>query len=138
MDDKRLTDKWLRDLEGKTHKLVDQRANGKHERVKIAILDSGIDGSLEVFQNARTRINGIKSWVSQIMNYQSAGGIQRSVLKECQDDIGHGTHLTALILRVCPWARVYIARIVDAQGPKQELVAEVIVSVHRKIPSSLV
>ena len=45
------------------------------------------------------------------------GGISAGVLKDkCKDDNGHGTHAAALLLKVDPWAQLYVARIAEGDG----------------------
>lgn len=45
------------------------------------------------------------------------GGISSKVLRDkCVDDNGHGTHAAALLLKVDPWAQLYVARIAEEDG----------------------
>ena len=72
-------------------------------RVRIAILDTGIDEEHEIFQELRQvgRIQG--------------NGFPSSLLP-FEDKDGHGTHNTSVLLRTAPSAELFIARIFDNQG----------------------
>ena len=105
---------WLCDLEQRTHGLVGRSRNSSHQNVKIALLDSGIDGTHRFFQTRRTRIKAYKSWVAEPVDESTVGGLSRRILaRSCRDVNGHGTHKAALILRVAPWADLYIGRVVE-------------------------
>ena len=107
-------ERWLCDLEEKTHGLVERSRNSSHTNVKIALLDSGIDGTHSCFQKRRTRIKAFKSWVDELVDESTIGGLSRRMLaRSCRDVNGHGTHKAALILRVAPWADLYVGRVVD-------------------------
>ena len=68
----------------------------KDDRVKIAILDSGIDLNENYIVMNRDRIK-YRSFVS------GEEGIE--------DLIGHGTHTAALLLKVAPNSNIFVARI---------------------------
>lgn len=107
-------ERWLCDLEERTHELVGRGRKSSHPNVKIALLDSGIDGTHKAFQTRRTRIKGFKSWVAEPVDEFTIEGLSRHTLdKSCRDGTGHGTHKAALILRVAPWADLYIGRVVE-------------------------
>ena len=108
------TERWLRELEERTHRLVGRNRNSSHANVKIALLDSGIDGTHGFFQTRRTRIKAFKSWVAELVDESMVEGLSRRILaRSCRDVNGHGTHKAALILRVAPWADLYIGRVVE-------------------------
>ncbi|KAL8789344.1 MAG: hypothetical protein Q9195_006871 [Heterodermia aff. obscurata] len=107
-------ERWLCDLEERTHELVGRNRNSSHSSVKIALLDSGIDGTHSVFHTRRTRIKAFKSWVAEKVDEFTVEGLSKRILDiSCRDINGHGTHKAALILRVAPWADLYIGRVVE-------------------------
>lgn len=120
------SDQWLAEFEAKVHSLVGGKADSNQKRVRIAIIDSGLDGTLHEFQLRWTRIKGYKSWVHPQRQAYSPTGLRKSfLLDDCGDEVGHGTHLAALILRLHPWADLYVARVTDSRYPNPLLVAEV-------------
>lgn len=72
-------------------------------RVKIAILDTGIDLEHPDMEACEGRIKSVRSWVDGKNGEEedSAGG----------DESGHGTHTTGIILDVAPDADIYVARV---------------------------
>ena len=66
------------------------------EKVKVAVINTGIDMSHFVPKEACGRVKQVKSWVKA----EDAG-----------DSHGAGTHAAALILKVAPAAEIYVARI---------------------------
>lgn len=84
-------------------------------RVKIAILDSGYTPDDPMIQDLLPRIKETRTW--------SKDG------NPAIDHIGHGTHITALLLRVVPFADIYIGQIARLKATNEEhcrSVAEVI------------
>ena len=122
------SERWLCHLEEKTHKLVGRSRTPFHANVKIALLDSGIDGKHGVFLTRRTRIKAFKSWVAEPVDEFAVEGLsKRTLARSCYDMSGHGTHKAALILRVAPWADLYIGRVVEG---KRNLEADNVASVR--------
>lgn len=78
-------------------------------RVKIAILDTGIDLRHDTFkgQFANGRIKKVEDFVQ-------IGGTGTDVH-------GHGTHCAALLRKVAPEADIYVARVAVGRGSKSEL-----------------
>ncbi|KAF4870778.1 Subtilisin DY [Colletotrichum siamense] len=80
-------------------------------RIKIAILDSGIELSPEQRQlyDFEPRIK-YKSWVDGHA--------------DCRDDVGHGTHLAILLRKVAPNAEIHMARVFKSRpkGDKSALI----------------
>ena len=78
-------------------------------RVRVAILDSGIDMANPHIKEKSTRIRKCRSFVNK--------------LKQDEDSFGHGTYTANLLLTVAPFADLYIARVcngaelVDATAP---------------------
>ncbi|KAL1637946.1 hypothetical protein SLS56_000503 [Neofusicoccum ribis] len=101
------SDRFFKNLEDKTHSLLDKYKdrmkdmNKDRKRVKIAILDTGIarnPSSVEpqVIADAKARIKF---------------GRPLETLSPREDENGHGTHCAGLLLRVCPYAEVHVYRI---------------------------
>lgn len=88
-------------------------------RVKIAILDSGIDLSAE-HQEHYDNEPKIQYW----------SGIDED--DKQRDDVGHGTHLTILLRKIAPRAAVHVARVFKKK-PKGNKSAELIAKVSSKL-----
>ena len=120
---------WIEELERRSQELLstlDKRSG--FEPTRIAILDTGIDGTHASF--ASKRIRAYKSWVSPEQDAESGIGFQaRKIRGMCIDADGHGTHATDLLLRVDPQALVYVARVAEDRLPSAEIAAEV--NIHR-------
>lgn len=88
-------------------------------RVKVAVLDTGIDWNDSYIRGAKERIKGCKNWAD---DRQEDEGQQ-----EVHDTSGHGTHVTALLLRTAPEALIYVSRVADQNGDmvSAEKIAEV-------------
>ncbi len=78
-------------------------------RVKIAILDTGIDLRHDAFKDQYP--NGR---VKKVEDFVRIGGTGADVH-------GHGTHCAALLRKVAPEADIYIARVAVGRGNKSEL-----------------
>ena len=74
--------------------------------MKVAILDTGVDRSDRIIQNAIR--NGL-------INENDCRGFPAS-LKPLEDAYGHGTHCASVILRTAPLITLYVARIADDFG----------------------
>lgn len=79
--------------------------------MRIAILDTGVDASHEAIARQRTQLRDVRSFV------------QGS--DETDDTHGHGTHGTALMLRLVPRARIYVGRITVNSKPDPDAVVKV-------------
>ncbi|KAF1985820.1 subtilisin-like protein [Aulographum hederae CBS 113979] len=78
------------------------------QRVKIAVLDTGIDRTHPEMQNER--IKSVRSWV------EGHNGEEEDL--QGGDVAGHGTHTTSILLDLAPDADIYVARIA-VKGPVQ-------------------
>lgn len=105
------TNQWFERLSSETHTLFDSPKAGE-QRVKIAIIGTGIDMNHAVLQKARDQVKQTKSWVGN---------------KGDEDSWGFGTHTAALILRIAPASELYIARI--ARDPASKIDPEDIAQV---------
>lgn len=119
--------RWL-DRFRETQSLVAQGRKPNNSRVKIAILDTGVDLGHPYFHDTpkdhpqihpKDRVRECKSFV------HGASGDH--------DNVGHGTHCTALLLELAPNADVYVARV--SEGGASNLDPEVVarVSLHLTI-----
>ena len=77
------------------------------EKIRIAVLDTGIDPTDRMIKPAMSRIIDKRSWV---------GSIPESYM----DKYGHGTHVTRLLLRMAPAAEIYVAKITDNKNVDPE------------------
>ncbi|KLU82019.1 hypothetical protein MAPG_01098 [Magnaporthiopsis poae ATCC 64411] len=83
-------------------------------RVKVAVLDTGLDVDHPSILANKERIRDVKSWLpaSRVTN---------------GDDIcGHGTHVTGLLLDMAPDCDVYVAQIADNEPLSPHLIAKAI------------
>ncbi|KAB8698100.1 hypothetical protein FH972_026350 [Carpinus fangiana] len=104
-------DGWFRKLR-RTHQLLFRpQAKKAIPALKIAILDTGIDGNLELFQSMK-KIMAWRDWTVGAKEETKLGQVSgRMIQQTCTDVDGHGTHLAALLLEVNPMAEIYVARI---------------------------
>lgn len=88
---------WHADAQAQITKLRNSNMSDV-QRVKIAILDSGIELSQdnEDLYNIEPKIQ-YKSWIDQDT--------------EWKDDAGHGTHLAILVRKIAPNAIVHVGRV---------------------------
>ena len=102
-------DEWLEDLEENAHSLLDKYSDDSFttrssRRVKIAILDSGVVQS-GTKAPALTRSPRVK-----------AGKQLDKSLPWNEDVDGHGTHAVGLIRKICPYADVYVYRVLESHA----------------------
>ncbi|GFF44406.1 uncharacterized protein PAC_01091 [Aspergillus udagawae] len=90
------TDRWFQWLDERVPQVIDDCL--ETPKVKIAILDTGIDLKNDFIRVNKTRIKGLESWID---DGNKSG-----------DLFGHGTHTAGLLLRVAPTADIYVARVV--------------------------
>ena len=88
-------------------------------RVKVAVLDTGIDWADPFIRGIKERIQGWKNFADNLQNVNGP--------EEVHDAAGHGTHVAALLLKTSPESDVFIARIADSNGSmvEPEKIAEV-------------
>jgi hypothetical protein len=108
---RRWSDHWFELLKKKVHPLLELQAgeqpsilyNGILRRrgpVRIAILDIGVDLPVPPCEEFQDKIVGYQDWVDPGNETQ-------------QDLDGHGTHSTALLMKVAPNADIYIERVFE-------------------------
>jgi subtilisin family serine protease len=92
------------------------------DRLKIAILDTGID-------HEHKFIDGIKNRLPRVlMECCSFVGPSEDAESEArtQDTDGHGTHIAGLVMKLAPCAKIYIARISETRKvPLRNRIADV-------------
>ncbi|KAI9662763.1 MAG: hypothetical protein M1829_006158 [Trizodia sp. TS-e1964] len=93
-----LSDKWFSDLDTKLDFLrpVFKPTSTRH-RVRVAILDTGITINDDFLESRKGRIRSSKSFITGESS--------------TEDEIGHGTHVAALLLKVAPYADIFVARV---------------------------
>jgi subtilisin family serine protease len=77
-------------------------------RIKIAVLDTGIDWGDSFIRGARERLKGWRNWADDRQ--------QLDEREQVYDASGHGTHVAALLLKTSPESDVYVGRVADANG----------------------
>jgi subtilisin family serine protease len=103
---------------------IDYSDKFETSRVKIAVLDTGIDWSDSYILGAKDRIADWKNWAGDLQDRDSK--------QQVHDNAGHGTHVTSLLLKTAPEAQLYVCRIANQNGaivsPKK--IAEVSLPTH--------
>ncbi|KAK1755455.1 hypothetical protein QBC47DRAFT_401624 [Echria macrotheca] len=75
-------------------------------RIKVAVLDTGLDIGHPRIQASRERIRDTWTWLDAPEGKKQA---------EPNDPCGHGTHVTGLLLDTAPDCDVYVAQIADSR-----------------------
>ena len=108
-----MTDKWFRNLDPVKELLHIPSSS----RVKIAILDTGIDRKHQDIFAVADRIIDVRTWANGAKGAQDFDG---------GDFHGHGTHVASIVLDVAEYADIYIAKVTqDGQLRDTHSVAEV-------------
>ncbi|KAL8371633.1 hypothetical protein RB595_001433 [Gaeumannomyces hyphopodioides] len=111
-----VTEKWLRDLD-RINAILNQQRHGMFRRVKIAILDTGIDMTNDLFsaEEARKRIKKREDFLRE-----------DPLRTDAHDKYGHGSHCAGLLRRTAPAADIYVARV--AKDSDTEIDPQVVVN----------
>lgn len=88
----------------------------KGSRIKVAILDTGLDVGHPDIKAREERIKDIRSWVN---------GLNGERDPKAGDSSGHGTHVTSLLLDVAPDSDIYVARIAEHDPESPDQIAKV-------------
>jgi hypothetical protein len=109
------------------NRTLDEYRRLKMKRVRIAILDTGIDMTHPDFQPLDAK--------DRIIQQEDFLGCA-SAPDEAPDECGHGTHLVSLIRKISPTSDIYVARIVrDFDAHLDEnVVAEVSLNTSKRPP----
>jgi subtilisin family serine protease len=98
------TERWFKDL-AQAHKFFNSGPprslldNGKEKRIKIAVLDTGIDFTHPLLKGYIDKGQFTESW---------------DFVEDCptlKDTNGHGTHTAHLLLKAAPNASICVARV---------------------------
>ncbi len=112
-------DSWLYSLNSDTQNLLRPLRRDRGKRVKIAILDTGLDLTHRYFQH-----ESAKKRIKKVEDFVDSGG-------SGQDSCGHGSHCAGLLRLVAPEADIYVARITkDSEG---RLDPEIVGKVRRRL-----
>jgi hypothetical protein len=102
MQDKRKQNQWL----------PGTGQNKERPRIKIAVLDTGVDTSHNFIRGAKKRIKVLPSYAKDDSS--------------TEDSCGHGTHVAKLLLTVAPEAQLFIFKIAKgSQIPANHQIADV-------------
>ncbi|KAK5452795.1 hypothetical protein LTS15_006943 [Exophiala xenobiotica] len=96
--DQNRTDAWLRQLNS-AYRFRALKV-GHPERIKIAVIDTGLDQNHVQVRANKNRIKAVTSWIDGEEKENDWG-----------DETGHGTHITCMLLANLPYADIYVARI---------------------------
>jgi Subtilase family len=122
------SDEWFQTLESDVHLIIAENRKDDQKRVRIAILDTGLDNTHPQIRAARLA-NRIVAYFPESTDSTLPSDSDRSL-----DRHGHGTHGTSILLRTAPHAAIYIAKVADEDG---KLKYDDIVKVRLFIPVSL-
>ena len=104
-------DNWFQILQSAVHSVVGENRKDNQKRVRIAILDTGVDITHPQIQAAQFRINGYFSNSTDIPPKSVSNSIEL-----VQDYHGHGTHGVSVLLRTAPDAAIFVAKVTDNDG----------------------
>jgi hypothetical protein len=101
IDTNNAADQWFSDLYTRTHPVVATRRRSNDRKVRVAILDTGINMDSP----------GITDHEGQISNQEDFTGSSVGMA----DEVGHGTNTAALIFKVAPNAELCVAKVVASR-----------------------
>ncbi|KAM7203349.1 hypothetical protein V8F33_002340 [Rhypophila sp. PSN 637] len=109
----RSVDRWFGDLRAINDVILDPFPRRAGKRVKIAVLDTGIDLNNSVFK--------VRKNIKKHVDFVDKDG-------DATDICGHGTHCVAVLNRIAPWVDIYVGRVAVGfeKGPDTNVVAEAI------------
>jgi len=108
-------DSWFADIKEINETIFEPYRRERGKRVKVAILDTGID-----LKNTAFKPEEVRQRIKKRVDFLNPGG-------KAIDRCGHGTHCAALVNRIAPAADIYIGRVAldFKSGPNEEIVAKV-------------
>lgn len=92
--------------------LVETRRRENNERIKVAILDTGIDLEHTYFSTHRNEIRAAYKDETRWKDFTSTAMASTDTSISVTDEVGHGTHAAALILKVAPKALLHVAKVI--------------------------
>ncbi|KAH6976792.1 peptidase S8/S53 domain-containing protein [Ilyonectria destructans] len=112
------SENWFKDLRDKVHQTTQERRKDTDQRIKVAIIDSGVDRAHPKLKKFFDK--------GQITTRSFIEGEPAT-----SDVCGHGTHMVDLVLRVAPSAQIFMAKaLLSGQSTEmdrnQHLIAEAI------------
>lgn len=106
-------EEWLSGIEKACHTLLnDGEKKARTKPIKIAVLDTGIDSK---HPDIHGRIGKNKAF-RDIVEFRDGSMNMQQTFPNGEDEVPHGTHVTALLHRVAPLAWIYAARVGFAPG----------------------
>lgn len=96
-------DRWFKLLETETQQLLEQKRRNHSKRIKIAILDTGVDLKHPDFAEDQAKPFSERR-IKKPLDFLDSKGNGRDIC-------GHGTHCVGLLRRVAPWADIHVARV---------------------------
>jgi subtilisin family serine protease len=103
-------DVWFEILES-VHSVVRENRKDNQKRVRVAILDTGVDITHPQIQATQCRINGYFLNSTDIPPKSVSNSLEL-----VQDYHGHGTHVVSVLLRTAPDAAIFVAKVTDNDG----------------------
>jgi hypothetical protein len=103
--------KWFKDYTAALDGLIDRIKYSPQmnaSRIKIAVLDIGVDWEDSFIRGARERLKGWRNWANNQQELDKR--------EQVHNASGHGTHMAALLLKTSPESDVYIGQVADANG----------------------
>ena len=96
-------------------RLRDAIRHGSGKGVRVAVIDSGVDGDHPAFAGK------LKAHYDVVSNYSGA----RCVLARPTDSIGHGTATAGIVVQVAPQAELTTIKVIgeDSRGTAEQLIA---------------
>jgi hypothetical protein len=102
-------DRWFDILNSTVYQVTDENRKENQKRVRVAILDTGVDATHPVIHAAQKQRRIVDC-------FPSSRAPDRSSDDPLCDTQGHGTHGASVLLRTAPNANLYIARVTDQDG----------------------
>ncbi|KAH0545484.1 hypothetical protein FGG08_000485 [Glutinoglossum americanum] len=101
--------RWLECMDQFTVQIVQNyKPSQEPEPIRVALIDDGIDGADQIlYGNIADGVSFCQRGEGLSNTYYVASG-------------GHGTLMATFIRRICPWIKLYVARLDEGYGPNGE------------------
>lgn len=109
-------DEFLEDHQNIYELVFSEAINETTTKVKVAILDTGLDMGHHSIRARKERIKDVRTWVDGL------GGKED---RRAGDSSGHGTYIANLLLDVAPDTDIYVARIAESSPIQPSEIAKV-------------